>query len=81
MITDSIFSLAFLAIMFVLFVLEATTHSYSFNHRNVDVWLIYAVWDGLPSHWLCLWQSICLSLPYLPANVTNTGDHFKMKII
>ena len=37
MITDSILSLAFLAIMFVLFVLEATTRSYSFNHHNVDV--------------------------------------------
>ena len=43
MITDSILSLAFLAIRFVLFVLEATTHSYSFNHGFVDVWLVYAV--------------------------------------
>ena len=43
MITDSILSLAFLAIRFVLFVLEAITLSYSFNYRFVDVWLVYAV--------------------------------------
>ena len=74
MITDSIFSLAFLVIMFVLFVLEATTRSYSFNHHNVDVWLIHAVstpvgWTSIP---LALLMAIHLPLSSILASLFHT---------
>ena len=42
-ITDSVFSLAFLAVMFALCVVEVTTRTYSFDKPNFGVWVVYAI--------------------------------------
>ena len=42
-ITDSVFSLAFLTVMSVLCVLEVATRTYSFAQQSLGVWVVYAI--------------------------------------
>ena len=70
-ITDSVFSLFILAIMFVLCVIEVVSRSYSFQHHDVAVWVMYAVSTPLGHAFIPLALLVAIHLP-LSSTITRT---------
>ena len=62
-ITDSVFSLSILAIMFVLCVLEVVSRTYSFKHQDVAFWIVYAVSTPLGRAFIPLALLVAIHLP------------------
>ena len=72
-ITDSIFSLVFLTVMSVLYILEVTTRTYSFSNQQLGVWVVYAISTplGRASIPLALLMAIYLPLSSVIAKYTH----------
>ena len=62
-ITDSIFSLVFLTVMSVLYILEVTTRTYSFSNQQLGVWVVYAISTPLGHFFIPIAPLMAIYLP------------------
>ena len=78
-ITDSVFSLSILAIMFVLCVLEVVSRTYSFQHHDVAVWAVYAVSTPLGRAFIPLALLVAIHLPLSSTITRRCCKHINTK--